>query len=186
MLQRSSRYPQLRSCLAVNSDHGIECGVRSRRSRYTKRRESHVVRIPALCSLSPRLVRGAGIRDSYSSFDAYSIRDGVPRQTFPSPRSRISPLPFSPPLLYPLIPLSLLAHSLPSEITAVALTAFSHVPVARVALVVLGNERERFARGTNKREREGGGKCEFIKTAFSGEISRDFVTNQGTLIDRYM
>lgn len=33
-------------------------------------------------------------------------------------------------------------HSLPSEITAVALTAFSHVPVARVTPAVLGNERE--------------------------------------------
>lgn len=34
-------------------------------------------------------------------------------------------------------------HSLPSEITAVALAAFSHVPVARVTLVVLSNERKR-------------------------------------------
>ncbi|KAL0109167.1 hypothetical protein PUN28_014332 [Cardiocondyla obscurior] len=39
------------------------------------------------------------------------IRDGVPRQTFPFPLARV--------------------HSLPSEITAVALTAFSHVPFGR-------------------------------------------------------
>lgn len=47
------------------------------------------------------------------------------------------------PRLGPAPDISLPACSPPSEITAIALTAFSHVPVARVTLVVLGNERKR-------------------------------------------
>lgn len=98
---------------------------------------SHVVRIPALQSLRDWFAA------RYSGFvllDAYSIRDRVPRQTFPFPLAPISSPSPPPPCA---------ARSLPSEITAVALTAFSHVPVARVTLVVLSNERK-----IRKRERE--------------------------------
>ena len=63
-----------------------------------------------------------GIRDSYSSTRTVSAIGS---------RARHFPLP------------ARAARSLPSEITAIALTAFSHVPVARVTLVLLGNERRR-------------------------------------------
>lgn len=83
------------------------------------------------CSLSETGSR-RGIRDSYS-FDARTVSVmGSRIRHFPSRPSRFPSLP--PPLRA--------VHSLPSEITAVALTAFSHVPVARVVLVVLGNERK--------------------------------------------
>lgn len=103
-----------------------------------------------------RLVRGAGIRDSYSFLGRVQYPRWGPAPDISHPARASPPSPPSSCLIPSLARASRArpAHSLPSEITAVALTAFSHVLVARVALIVLGNERERLAKGINKRERE--------------------------------
>lgn len=114
----SSKYND--SCDPASCQRDHEIGRPSRVAVATDGERSHVVRIPAL-TVSPGLVRGV-------VFGICTPR----RAQYP----RWGPAP----------DISLPAravHSLPSEITAVALTAFSHVPVARVTLAVLGNEKER-------------------------------------------
>lgn len=128
-------------CSPVNAI--IKATRPGRRSHSTE--SGHVVRIPALRLLHDWFTA------RYSRFvlNAYSIRDRVPRQTFPFPsQSRVRPLP----------PFARL-HSLPSEITAVLLTAFSHVLHALCLSfsVTRGREREkeRLAEEDNVRKENG-------------------------------
>lgn len=113
----SSRYNDVCDPASCQRDHEIERPSRVAVAADGER--SHVVRIPALQSL----------RDWFAArYSGFVLLVQYPRW---GPAPDIS-LP------------ARAAHSLPSEITAVALTAFSHVPVARVTLVVLvTRERER-------------------------------------------
>lgn len=96
-----------RNAAFCQRDHGIE---RPRRGLAADDgRRSHVVRIPASQSLRDWFAA------RYSGFvllDAYSIRDRVPRQTFPFPLAPISPLSYS----FPPSPQARLIRSLPKSL----------------------------------------------------------------------
>lgn len=88
----SSKYNDDCDPASCQRDHEIERP--SRVAVTTDGEQSHVVRIPALQSLWDWF---AAWYSGFVLLDAYSIRDGVPRQTFPFPLARfIRSLPKSP------------------------------------------------------------------------------------------